>query len=302
MKNQIIILLSLSAGCVTSQNYVDVLKLNANTTEANTFDTCASKTKVNEVGADLTVPVKINDQFSIITGMIYENIQTKLFAEGSTVSFGSTTLKLGVNIKFNNTWSATTVVLPKIASDYVAVGAKDFQMGGIAVAKYKKRDDLVYKFGLYYNTELFGPFFVPMAGVYYLSPDKKFETNLMLPLQADVNYQLFPFVHAGFNFNGQIRTYHLTGLSPQHPSTYVAKSNNEFFVYLKFNVSKSLSIQTKAGRSVGRSYRVYDEKDKVTFGLPATFIGHKRQQLNTDFSNGMVFQLSILYRFNLDKN
>ncbi|HOZ86801.1 MAG TPA: DUF6268 family outer membrane beta-barrel protein [Bacteroidia bacterium] len=302
MKNKIVIFLSLSAACVSSQNYVDILKLNANTTPANTFDTSASKTTVKEIGADLTVPFKINHKFSLITGLIYENIQTKLFAEGNTMTFGSSTLKIGTNIKFNETWSATAVLLPKFASDYVSFGAKDFQMGGIAIAKYKKRDDLVYKFGLYYNTELFGPFFVPMAGLYYLSENKKFETNLMLPLQADVNYQFIPFVHAGVNFNGQIRTYHLNGMSPQHPGTYVARCSNEFFLYLKFNLSKSLSLQTKVGRSFGRSYRVYDENDRVSFGLPATFIGHKRQQLNSDFSDGLLFQFSLLYRFNLDKS
>jgi hypothetical protein len=37
----------------------------------------------------------------------------------------------------------------------------------------------------------------------------------------------------------------------------------------------------------------------VSFGLPATFIGDKRQQLNSNFSNGMIFQVTFLYRLNL---
>lgn len=284
-----------------AQNYIDLLKLNASTTPLNTFDTSTSKTVLNLIEADLTIPIKINDQFSLITGVIYENLQTKLFENEKMKNFGSSTLKLGVNRQFNDHWSGTLVLLPKIASDFVKIGNKDFQLGAIALLKYKKRDNLNYKIGLYYNSELFGPFFVPMLGLYYISPNKKLETNIMLPLQADVNYQLFPFMNVGINFNGQIRSYHLTAITPNYHSTYVTRSTNELFAYLKFNFTKSISLLTKVGQSIGRSYRVYDVNDKVDFGLPATFVGQKRQQLNTNFSNGMILQATLIYRFNLDK-
>ena len=79
------------------------------------------------------------------------------------------------------------------------------------------------------------------------------------------------------------------------------EKTNEYEAYLKFNATKNISITIKVGQSIGRSYNVFDEGDKVTFGLPATFIGGKRQQLNTNFSNGMIFQATLLYRFNLEK-
>ena len=79
------------------------------------------------------------------------------------------------------------------------------------------------------------------------------------------------------------------------------EKTNEYEAYLKFNATKNISITIKVGQSIGRTYNVFDEGDKVTFGLPATFIGGKRQQLNTNFSNGMIFQATLLYRFNLEK-
>jgi hypothetical protein len=289
------------AGSICSQNYVDVLKVSASTTPFNTFDSSSNKTKIDQLDLDLTVPIKMNDRLCFISGVTTEHIATKLFAEENIKSFGSTTLKIGAVKQFNNKWSATMLLLPKIASDYSPVSNKDLQLGAIAIIKHKKSDDLNYKFGLYYNSELFGPFFVPMVGMYYLSPNKKFEANIMLPLQADVNYKLHSFVNVGFNFSGQIRSYHLTDITTENRSTYVARSTNEFSAYLKFNVTKNLSLQTKVGQSVGRSYRVYDENDKITCGLPATFIGNKRHQLNSNFSNGMVFQVTMLYRINLNK-
>ena len=295
----ILIKIFFSCAVTFSQNYIDILKINISTTPYNTFDSSSVKTRLTEFSGDLTLPVKVNDRFSVITGLIYEDIQTKLFIDDAVKEFGSATLKLGFNKQLNDKWSATGVVLPKIASDYSSISNKDFQIGSIAVFKYKKLDNLNYKVGLYYNSELFGPFFVPILGIYYQSPNKKFETNAMLPLQADLNYKLNTFINAGCNFNGQIRSYHLNHVTYENPSAYVVKSTNELYAYLKFNFTNSISLYTRAGQSFARSYRVYDESDKVTFGLPATFIGPKRQQLNSDFSDGMIYQVTLLYRLNL---
>ncbi|PBQ30468.1 hypothetical protein CNR22_01360 [Sphingobacteriaceae bacterium] len=299
-KNRVLIFFALVTCSVYSQSYVDVLKVSGGSTSLNTFDSSLSKTRIHEVLVDATLPIEITQELALISGFIYENIQTKLFAENPIKKFGSTTLKLGVNNNFNECWSGTVVFLPKIASDFTTINRKDFQFGTLTTLKYKKSNALNYKFGLYYNSELFGPFFVPLLGVYYLSPNKKFEANILLPLQADMSYNLHSQVAIGFNFYGQIRSYHLTGSDAQ--SLYVSKSTNELSMYLRLRLSKSLSFQTKAGYSVGRSYRVYEENDKITFGLPATFIGPKRKQLNSDFSDGAIFQLSFLYRFNVDKN
>jgi len=295
------ICLTLSAAFGFSQDYIDVLKVHAGTTAPNSFDTGGNKTRINEFVADLSTPVKINDRSALVTGLIYESFNTRLFSDGNMERFGSATIKLGMNRQINERWSGTAVLLPKVASNHLNIGNKDFQLGAVAIMKYQKSKTLNYKFGLYYNSELFGPFFVPMAGLYYLSPNGRFEGNLMLPLQADANYKLYRRLSIGCNFNGQIRSYHLTNAAPGFGDTYLARATNEFYVYLKLPVSKNFIVQTKLGQSVGRSYRVYSTDDKVTFGLPALFIGGHRQQLNTDFSNGFIFQASLLYRVYLNK-
>ncbi len=284
-----------------SQNYVDLLKVNVSTTPFNTFDGSSSKSKLNEVLIDLSLPIKINDKLSVLTGVIYENIQTKLFANDNIKHFGSTTLKIGINKQLNENLTLTAVLLPKIASDYKSIGSDDFQIGAIALLRIIKHENKNFKLGLYSNSDLFGPFFVPMFGMYYLSPSKKFETNLLLPLQADANYKILQFLNIGANFNGQIRSYHLSDITTSNTSTYIARSTNELFGYLRFNLSKSISIQTKVGQSFGRTYKVYNKNDKVSFGLPALFFGDNREQVNTNFSNGLIFQTVLLYRLSLEK-
>ena len=293
----LIIVICIGTGFVFSQNYIDLLKVSGHTTPYNTFDTSSAKTQVNEVMVDLTIPIKLNEKTSIITGVIYETIQTKLFEDGDIKTFGSTTLKLGFNTKFNEKWSGTLIALPKIASDYKTIGNKDFQIGAIGILKLKKNDNLNYKVGLYYNSELFGPFFVPMLGFYYLSPNKKFEVNVILPLQGDFSYKIHSFISLGCNYNGLIRSYHLN----DNNGSYVSKFSNELYAYLKFDVIKKMSFQTKIGQSIGRKYKVFAENDKVDYGLPLALIGGHRKQLNTNFSDGLIFQFVFFYRFSLEK-
>lgn len=284
---------------INAQNYVELLKVQAGTTSLNKFDSSLTSSVLNEFLVDATVPVKLNSKSTFITGIIFENIQTKLFVDQKMQAFSSINLKLGVSHKFNDKFTSTFIILPKTASNFAQLSEKDFQIGGVALFKYKKKSNLHYKYGLYYNSERFGPFFVPMFGLYYLSQNNKFEANVMLPLQVDLNYKIIPLLNIGVNFNGQGRTYHLSNINPVIKSSYVSKSTNELFAYLKFNIGKSFSLQTKIGQSFWRKYRVYDDNDKVTFALPLAFIGDNRQQLNTDFSDGLLFQFVLLYRLDL---
>jgi Domain of unknown function (DUF6268) len=274
----------------------------ANTTSQNSFDSSTSKGKINEMVADITIPFKLKPKLALLTGINFEHFRTKLFSSDDPKNFSSVTLKSGFNIQFSEKWSGTLLLLPKIASDFVTIRKNDFQIGGIGFMKLKRHENLNYRFGAYFNSELFGPFFVPLLGMYYLSSNKKFETNIMIPLQLDLNYKLISFMNVGLNFNGQTRSYHLTDVHSDIHSTYLVRATNEFYVYLKFKITKNLSIQSKLGQSVGRSFRVFKENDKVNFGLPALFVNDHRTQLNTDFSNGKIFQLALLYRISTNKN
>lgn len=287
--------------CSYSQNYIDLLKINAGTTPLNTFDSSSTTSVLNEYGVDATVPIKLNEKSTFLTGFIYENIQTKLFTEQRVQTLTSVVLKLGISHQFNERFTSTFMLLPKIASNFGQINNKDFQIGGIAIFKYKLRDNLNFKYGLYYNSERFGPFFVPMLGLYYMSKNNKFEMNVMLPLQADFNYKIIKLLNVGVNFNGQVRSYHVSNISPGLSSAYVSRATNEVFGYLKFNFGKNFVCQTKVGQSFGRRYRVYNDNDKMDFAMPPLLVNNNRKQLNTDFSDGILFQLVLIYRLSLTK-
>lgn len=297
IKSCSLLILSVAFAPTFAQNYVEVARFNYSNTALNSFEQSDSSTRVKELGLEITVPLLINTSDAILTGLIYERIETKLFESDPVETFSVTGLRLGLSKKHSEKWSGTYLLLPKLASDFKHLTWKDFQLGAIALLKYTKHENLNYKLGLYFNTELSGPFLAPLLGLYYLSESRKIEANLMLPFLADVNYKVLARLYIGANFTGLVRSYHLSELPTSETPGYVVKASNEISSYLKFNLTKALSIQTRLGYSIGRSYRVYDEEDKITFGTVLIRVGDDRQQLNTDFSDGFVYNASLSYRF-----
>lgn len=277
-----------------AQKYVDVAKFYYNNSGISYFESSEARTRVMEMGVDLTIPLVINADNTFLTGLTYDGTQTRLFEDSSPETIALAGLRLGLVRKHSDRWSGTYILIPKLAFDFKNVSGKDFQLGAIVLMKYTKREGLNYKVGAYYSSEFFGPMFVPLFGLYYLSPNKKFETNLTLPLLADANYKLNGRVYIGVNFFGQVRSYHLSVIP--NKESYVVKTSNDLFGYLKFNLSKSLSIQTKFGYALGRSYRVYNEADKITFGSVLIRVGDHRDQLNKDFSSSWIGQATLVYR------
>jgi hypothetical protein len=283
-----------------AQDYVDLVKLNFNTTSKNEFKDSNTTTRIREIDAETTVPLRINAVTNFVTGFIYENINTRLTTTGSERAFGSAALKLGVNRIHSAKWTGTYMLLPKVASDLKSFTKKGFQLGAVALLKYVKNEQLLYKVGVYYNTERFGPWVVPLAGLYYMRADKKVEANVTLPLLADINYSVHKKLALGLNFSGQVRTYHLSTVASGRDG-YVARSINELFGYLKLSITESFILQLRGGRSIGRHYRVYDSEQKVTLGLPLVYIGDHREQINGNLKDGWVYQAILLYRLHTSR-
>ena len=111
-----------------------------------------------------TLPVVLNDKNAFVTGASFSHNNLQLFPNSQYSSLYSTTLKLGLASTFNEKWSTTLVLLPKIASDYNNISGDDFYMGGFALLKLKKKENLIYRFGVYATSEAFGFFTTPILG------------------------------------------------------------------------------------------------------------------------------------------
>lgn len=297
----LIVAIFISTTCL-GQDYVDLFKFTYLNSPFNKYDTVNDLARVQEFYVDATLPIKINERTVVITGFTAEQLGIKTNPTGFNINaVYSTTLKLGLNQKHGKKWDGTYMLLPKISSDFNDVKGNQFQMGGLLLYKMKKNANLKYHLGMYYNSEAFGPFFVPLLGFYYISPKKKFEANFTLPVWADMNYRFKPWLAAGMNFSAFVRSYYL---SPQsnvaNKEMYLVKASNEVYGYLQFTAKKSFVFQAKAGYSIGRRFSSYDWGDKVDWGFSAFRFGDDRAEVENPIKDGFIFQARFIYRFNLE--
>jgi hypothetical protein len=278
-----------------AQNYLDLVKVYYNTSQQISFKNSISNTTVNEIGLDVTLPIRMTGKTTLLTGVGYETLEARIVEDSPYKRVTAVSFRIGLNSKYSDVWSFTYLVIPKIASDFESPVVKGFQMGGLISLKYSIKNDLNFKAALYYNSECFGPFLVPIVGMYNLSKNKKWEVNLMLPQLADVNYQLYNRLAVGANFSGQMKSFIITNFSGKEE--YLVKTANDLGTYLRFNITKASSLQIRMGHSLGRSYRLYNQSDKINLGISFLKFGDERNQVNTDFENGLVFHATLVYRF-----
>lgn len=302
-KHLILLLLTYSLGSY-AQNYVDVLHSEYTTTPQNSFENSDSTTNLQKININLTTPIKLKNGHAILAGVVYDRVDTRLWEYTEDMPVSSFILKLGMNIKHSEKWSSTYLLLPKLASRFEEkVSKQDFQIGGIALAKMKKSEHMTYKFGAYMNGDQFGPFLVPLLGFYYKKD--KLEMDVIVPSYAKINYSLTPKLTAGVNWRATVKSYNLNGPTINLPAIvkrpfYMHHLSNEVAAHVGYEPIKGVIIRGMAGVSLGRSFRVYENDDKIDFGLSLFRFGDDRVPLNTDFANGLFYRAELAYRVYLD--
>ncbi len=294
-----------------SQNYIDLFKIGYSQNFNNKFEGTDSATSINSIDVDLTVPFKINENNAIVTGVLFSKNNLDLYPEqefypfepdplpdfSSNVSLYNTILKLGLATNFNEKWSGTFVVLPKLASDYQDLSGDDFYIGGVALLKFQKNENIRYKVGWYAMEQAFGVFTTPVIGFYYSSPDKKLEMDVSLPVSLDANYKIGKNTKVGFNYYAIGRSFEIHKKYLQ--DRYVDYSALEFTGYFEYGfMENTVLLRLKAGLASNNA-EVYATNDKIDFRISAFDIGDDRTQLNTDLSSSLFAKVEAVYRFDL---
>ena len=281
-----------------AQDYIDLFNVAYGKTLNNNFANSSAQTELTTFDVNLTYPLVLNENNTFITGAAFNYSNLQLFPNTSAANLYSSTLKLGLATTINEKWSTTIVLLPKVASDYKNISGDDFYFGGYAILKLKKKENLVYRFGLYASSEAFGLFSTPIIGWYYLSPNKRFQMDISLPIAADINYKL-GFGTIGVDYYGIGRSYNIN--QETLPSQYVEQTSLEFLGYYQCSTLKNtLLLRLKVGYSTS-NYAVYETGDEIDFGLSAFRFGDDRRQVNPDISGGILLKLEAIYRFNIAK-
>ena len=282
----------------SAQDYVDVLNIGYSHTFDAKFEGTNESTDVKGFEAGLIFPIILNEKYALITGGDFSTHTLQLAPDFNHTTLNYTLIKLGIAATHSEKWSSTMVFLPKMASDYKNISSADFYYGGYLVAKLKKRENLIYRFGAYGSTEAFGFFATPILGVYYKSPNKRFEIDASLPIVADVNYDL-GIVTIGFDYFGIGRSFNIS--QDEFSQYYVEQSPLEFATYVQYGLLKnSILLRAKIGYT-SNTHEVYDQGDQLDFRLSAFSFGDDRSQLNPDINGSVFVKFEAIYRIHFEK-
>jgi len=278
-----------------AQDYVDLFSIGYNQSFKSDFENALGSTTIEVLDVDLLVPLTINDKYTFLTGPIFNKNRFGLFPDNNLVTVYSTLLKFGLAINHSEKFTSNILFLPKLASDYRNISGDDFQYGGIAIFNYKKSENFVYKFGLYGSTEAFGFVTTPFFGWYYLSKNKRFSMDVLLPISADVNYAFNKF-SIGFDYIGVGRSYNI---NENDANLYADQGSLKATAYLQTKVlNKNVLLRAKWGFA-SNNFEAYQQGETIGLRLPGFDINDDRTQLNTDIQSSFVFEFEAIFRLKI---
>lgn len=286
--------------CV-GQDYVDILKSSYGNTRSG-FKGSDQNATLHSVDVSLSLPLKLDESTFFLTGADFNSRSMSLYPKAEATILYNTIFRLGISRNFNEKWNAYIVALPRFASDYKSNFGSSFLIGGFAMAKFKKRENLTYKFGLYGSQEAYGFFGTPLLGFFYRGSGRKFAIDATLPLFADVNYGITKKSSIGIDYNAARRSMYLGKADASQ--LYVENNEIGFAPYFQFRTLDSkLLLKAKAGYSTVE-LGVYSTNDERMIGISAFDFGKNRTMLNPETKGGLLLKLEIIYRMstNTGKN
>jgi len=286
--------------CVKAQRYIDIAKIQYQNFPANNFGLSSSNTSMNDWSASIFLPIELKSKNYIICGGQYGLYELHNESDQfSSESLTQISLTLGGIKKWNDgKWSVMILALPKLSSDMKNVTSDHYQIGGATVFTYERNDVLKWKFGLYYNTEFFGHFFMPLLGLEY-SPTDWFVLSVLGPRTLHAEFKLNPKLYTGFSHKSILSSYKIGDVDG---ANYLKEGNpiwggRQNKLFLDYYLRKSLVVYTEFGITTGRSFGVHDSNLQEEVDDPTST---NVNPIYSDVYNNLFFNVGLAFRKRLD--
>jgi hypothetical protein len=196
----------------------------------------------------------------------YEKLEMR--NDSLSSAYSSITLPIGMQVQLKNPKvKFTGLIIPKIAgADLGAAFSDVFQIGAYSLFTVTESEKFRYKFGLYYNREFFGNFFVPLVGVDWKVSDR-FSVFGTLPQSFKASYAIVPSrVNAGLAFRSMTRSFR-----GDDNNTFVRYNELQFKTFFDFYITKKNVVFVEGGYFLGKTPLLYNNSDVKT-PLPSNLL------------------------------
>lgn len=286
--NQVSLLLFLffAALRIVAQPFADIVSYNNQNFFSHYNDSANSPVYIQDNLLNLFLPVKFkNDNVLIIRLNSEKAIVQRDGPASFTENLFSISMPLGfVLVSENKKWKYTGIVIPKINSDLRDDLDHDFQYGGIALVTYVRKSNLQIKFGMYYNREFWGNFFLPLAGVDWKINDR-WQIYGVMPSNFRLEYKVSKNWNTGIGWRSFQRSFRL---SANFNNDFVWVKENQLKYYFEGYVYKNLLFTVDIYRSITYELSRNDYSD----------VNLKKSGLSTfePFEKNIGFTLGFAYR------
>jgi len=202
------------------------------------------------------IPKVLKNGNTVFMRAHYEKLEMQ--KDALSADFSSITLPIGMQVQLKNPKvKFTGLIIPKIAgADLGAEFSDVFQIGAYSLFTVTESEKFRYKFGLYYNREFFGNFFVPLVGVDWKVTDR-FSVFGTLPQSFKASYSIVPSrLNAGLAFRSMTRSFR-----GEDNNTFVRYNELQFKTFFDFYLSKKNVVFVEGGYFLGKTPLLYNNAD-----------------------------------------
>lgn len=172
-----------------------------------------------------------------------------------------TYLKLG-----EKGWSVYIDVSPKLNSDLKNISGNHFQIGGMFIFLKERNERFFWQFGMFYNQDTYGPFFMPLLGFDWTLSEKDYMAAL-LPAYFIYERKLSAKFYTGFELELSGETFRLGG--SEYNNSYISQlgENQLTFMteprlFIDFYAVPHLVFYLRAGMRLFHMYEHYTIDDE----------------------------------------
>ncbi len=253
------VLLALQFDC-KAQYFIDIFSFNRQAYHI------PSGAQTNDLFVNAFIPKVLKNGNTVFVRAHYEKLSME--RDSLSDSYSSVTLPIGMQVQLKNPKvKFTGLIIPKIAGQDLGAEFSDvFQIGAYSLFTVTESEKFRYKFGLYYNREFFGNFFVPLVGVDWKVTDR-FSIFGTLPQSFKTSYSIVPSrLNSGLAFRSMTRSFRGEDLN-----TFVRYNELQVKAFMDFYITPKNVVFVEGGYFFGKTPLLYNNSD-VKNALPSDLL------------------------------
>ena len=232
-------------------------------------------------GLSLNIPIKIDSDY-IVINPVYENFRMIFPLSFVDREFHVGYLPITWLHRWDTKWKTAFVFIPRVSSQLDnGIAQHDMQYGGAMLTSYKRKETLKYKIGVYYNSEFFNHFVLPLIGIDW-NINSKWNLFGVLPGSMNLEYKFRKSMHAGIMFRSITSSYRTFDHS------FIRVNDNHLKLFLDFYLTKKQVISIEAGHSILRNYRSGYRKSGDS------------EYYSMNVTDGYLFRIAYAFRLRTD--